>query len=123
MAKYVHTHFGDTKVDRYSIGEAPVPVVWSPKSLGVALSHGVKTTAHCHEVATKRCGALWALSRTLTKLDTSIFTTVYTTSVRSELDNRSQAASSCLNGVSDILENVRSEASVQFQKSGVYHTN
>ncbi|CAH8447220.1 unnamed protein product [Schistosoma margrebowiei] len=64
-------------------------------------------TAHCQEVAAKGFRTLWALKRTFTKLDTTMFTTVYTSLVRTKLENCVQTASPCLKGGSDILEKVQ----------------
>lgn len=63
------------------------PNIWSHKDLKVTVSHDLRTTAHCREVAAKRFRTLWALRQPFTKLDTTMFTTVYSTSLRTKLEN------------------------------------
>lgn len=72
-------------VNRYRIEEVSVQVVRSHRDLGMMVSHDLKTTALCQEVADKGFGTLWALRRTFTKLNTAMFTTVYITLVRTTL--------------------------------------
>ncbi|CAH8652546.1 unnamed protein product [Schistosoma bovis] len=108
--KCVYMHLGDSKVNTYNIGDVSLPVVRSHKDLGVTVSSDLKTTAHCREVAVKGFRTLWALKRTFTKLDTTMFTTLYISLVRTKLENCAQAASPCLKGDSDILEKVQRAA-------------
>ncbi|CAH8474993.1 unnamed protein product [Schistosoma rodhaini] len=106
-ARCVCIHVGYTKANRDSIMKVPAPLVQFYKDFAVTVSHDLNTMAHCCEVAAKGFGTLWALRRTFTKLDTTI---VYTTLMRSKLGNYVSAASPCLKGDSDILENVQRAA-------------
>lgn len=90
-----------------------MPMVWSHEDLRVTVSCDIKTTANCHKVLAKRFETLWALRRTFTNLDTNMFTTEYTTLVRSKLENCVQTASSCLKGDLDILEKVQRKATCE----------
>ena len=76
----------------------------------MTMNYDLKITAHCQEVAAQGCITLWALRRTFTKLDTTMFTTVYTTLVRNKLENCVQAASPCLKGDLHIMEKVQKAA-------------
>ncbi|CAH8587944.1 unnamed protein product [Schistosoma guineensis] len=105
--KCVYMHLVDSEVNKYNIGDVSLSVVRSHKDLGVTVSNDLKTTAHCQEVAVKGFRTLWALKRTFTKFDTTMFTTLYTSLVRTKLENCAQAASPCLKGDSEILEKVR----------------
>lgn len=87
VAKCVYIDIWDTKLDRYGIGEEPVIVVRSRYDLGVTVIHHLETMAHCRTVTVKEFRSLGALGPTFTKLDTNIFTIVYTTLWRSKLEN------------------------------------
>ncbi|KAH9590904.1 hypothetical protein MS3_00003399 [Schistosoma haematobium] len=110
--KCVYMHLGDSKVNKYNIGDVSLPVVRSHKDLGVTVSNDLKTTAHCREVAAKEFRTLWPLKTTFTRLDTTMFTTAYTSLVRTKPENCAQAASPCLKGDSDILEKVQRAATL-----------
>lgn len=66
-AKCVDMHFGDTEINRYSIGEVRVPMFRPHKDLEATVSHNLKTTRQCREVAPKGFRMLWALRQIFTK--------------------------------------------------------
>ena len=73
------------------------------RDLGVKVGHNLKTTVHSREFAAKWLKTLSAIRRTFTKLDTTMFITVYTILMRTKLENCVQTASPCLKSDSDIV--------------------
>ncbi|VDP48995.1 unnamed protein product [Schistosoma curassoni] len=85
-------------------------MVRSRKDLRVTVGHDLKTTAPCRKVAAKEFRTHWALKWTFAKLDTTMFTTVFTSLVRTKLENPVQAASACLKDDSGVVEKMKRSA-------------
>lgn len=66
------------------------------KDLGEIISHDLKATTPCNEVAAKYYCALWPLCRSFKCFDDKMFRVLYPTYVRLHLKYCIQAANSCL---------------------------
>ena len=110
VAKCAAMHIGHADNRSYELEGTTLPLVQTYTDLGVIISHDLKTTAHCRSVAARSFRSLWAIRRAFTRITKDMFTSLYTSLVRSRLENCIQAASPCLKGDSLILERVQRKA-------------
>nr|CAH8862242.1 unnamed protein product [Trichobilharzia regenti] len=110
VAKCATMRIGQASTSSYELEGITLPSVQTHLDLGVIVSHDLKTTAHCRAVAARSFRSLWAIRRAFTRITRDMFTSLYTSLVRSRLENCIQAASPCLKGDSHILESVQRKA-------------
>nr|CAH8868748.1 unnamed protein product [Trichobilharzia regenti] len=110
VAKCATMRIGQASTSSYELEGITLPSVQTQLDLGVIVSHDLKTTAHCRAVAARSFRSLWAIRRAFTRITRDMFTSLYTSLVRSRLENCIQAASPCLKGDSHILESVQRKA-------------